>query len=361
MFQVSKISSKLYGIVGLRQPFNPTYAILDASNQISRSGYYITDNAHVKLECLKDTQDYKDISDTDFNEYLKRLQQSSIVNVCHNVFNDYDYIDRNLLYTNTQNKVNTEILDDGFVGYKIEVDDKNDIAFSIKRVLLDFDTTGSFNILLFNTSKSTPIESKAITITDKTQEVVLDWKIDNSDITYKGDYYLGYIKTATTPIPYMRNYEDSNEMTTFSNLEFEKVQVVNHNTETLFDLTSEVSMSKNIGINPDITVYEDFTDLIINNEMLFARAIYLDMSISVLREQLNSLRINSNQITAESQSMKILAEIEGIKGDNPLKLVGLRSLLIGEIKQISVEINKLKNGYFNSPLSVKTVIGFIQK
>ena len=355
MFQVDKIKSKLYGIVGLRDSFNPAYAMLDINNKISRSGYYITDNAYVKLEYIKDSQDYVDITDEDFNEYLKRIQETSIINICHNVFNRFDYLDRNLLYKNAQNKVNQELLVNGFVGYKIKVSSEKNIAFEIKRVLLDFDTLGDFKLLLFNTSNVNPIFSQDITVTDKTQEVVLDWKIDNSDITYKGDYYLGYVKTDITPIPFKRDYNNSNIMSNISHLNIEKIRVINHNVETLFDLTLQEGLSEDIGINPDITVYEDFTDLIIQNEIIFARAISLEMSIAVLREQLNSLRTNSNARDAEKQSLKILAEIEGTTGDSPIKLVGLRDLLIGEIKQISQEINKIKIGYFNNGIKSHTL------
>jgi len=210
--------------------------------------------------------------------------------------------------------------------------------------------------MLFNTSSATPIFEQDITITEKTQVQVLDWKIDNSDVTYKGDYYLGYIKTGITPIPFKRDYDNADVMTDISHLRIEKVQVKNHATETLFDLTLEDGLSENIGINPDITVYEDYTDLIIQNEMLFARAIELEFSIAVLREQLNSLRTNQNQRDSEKQSMKILAEIEGTDGDSPLKLIGLRSLLIGEIRQIAQEVNKLKTGYFNNSIRVNTLV-----
>jgi hypothetical protein len=355
MFQVGKISTKLYGIVGLRDSFNPAYTVLDVDNQVSRSGYYVTDNAYVKIEYIKDSQDYIDISDTEFNEYLKRLQQSSIVNVCNSVFNRFDYLDRNLLYTNTHNRVNREVLPNGFVGYKISVASDKDIAFEIKRVLLDFDTLGELKLMLFNSSKSEPIFEQVINVTAKTQEVILDWVVDNSDITYKGSYYLGYIKDESSPIPFKRDYEYADKMSYISHLKIERMYVSNHATETLFDLRTTNGLSGNIGINPDITVFEDFTDLIINNERLFSRAIHLDMSIAILREQLNSLRINSNERSAEQQSMKILAEIEGTNGDTPLKLIGLRSLLLGEIKQISQELNKLKTGYFNNSIKVNTL------
>jgi len=355
MIQVDKISTNLYGIVGLRQPFDPTYAILDSDNQISRSGYFVDENPYVKIEYLKDAQDYKDISDAEFNSYLKRIQEASIVDVCHQVFNRFDYLDRNLLYQNAHNKVDQEVLVDGFVGYKIEVSGESNIAFQIKRVLLDFDTTGDFKLMLFNTSELNPIFEQDITITSPTQVVELDWSVDNSGNTYKGDYYLGYIKTATTPIPYKRNYDNADLMTCISKLRIEKVRVVGHSTETLFDLTDEEGLSENIGINPDFVVYEDFTDLITQNEMLFARAVQLSMGISILREYQNSLRSNGNERRAEQQSNRILVEIEGQDGVGVLTITGLRPQLLGEINQIAEEINKLRTGYFNNSIRVSTL------
>jgi len=355
MIQVDKISTNLYGIVGFRQPFNPAYDIVDADNQISRSGYYVTDNPFVKIDYLKDTQDYKDISDEDFNTYLKQIQESSIVNVCNQVFSKFDYLDRNLLYKNAQNKVNQEVLTDGFVGYRIEVSSDRNIAFQIKRVLLDFDTVGDFTLMLFNTSKSEPIFEEDITITAKTQEVELNWNVDNSGITYKGDYYLGFIKSATTPIPFKRDYNNADLMSPISHLRIEKMQVKGYSSETLFDLNDEDSLSENIGINPDIVVYEDYTDLVTQNEMLFAKSVQLDMSIAILREYLNSSRSSGNERKATDQSARIIAEIEGQDGVGVVKVTGLRPLLLGEINQLAREIDKLKTGYFNDSIRVNTL------
>jgi hypothetical protein len=357
MFQVDKISEKLYKLVGLRNPFNPTYAILDADNQVSRSNYFITDNSFVKIESIKESQDYKDISDADFNLSIKRMQQSSIGNICNRVFNKPDYIDRNLLYTNAHNKIDQEVLSDGFVGFRINVSSDKNIAFKIKRILLDFDTTGDFKLLLFNTSEADPIESQDITITDKTQEVALDWNIDNSGNIYKGDYYLGYIKTGTTPVPFKRNYENADHINCISHLSVERMQVKGHVPETLFDLSLEEGLSESIGLNPDITVYEDFTDLIIQNEMLFARAISLDMTIEILRLQVNSLRDNEIARKSKVNAVQILAEIEGTSstGDQVLTITGLRPTLTSELAQIATEVEKIKKGYFNQMITVTTL------
>ena len=94
MFNASKIKTNLYGVVGFRQPFNPTYAILDVDNSSSASDQWVSENQHCKVEFLYDTQDYSGLSDAEFNEALKNLQEDAIVNTCSRVFNKPDYIDR---------------------------------------------------------------------------------------------------------------------------------------------------------------------------------------------------------------------------------------------------------------------------
>lgn len=356
MFRVGKISEELYKLVGLRDPFNPDYAILDADNKTSRSGYYVTDNPFVEIRTIKESQEYKDISDLDFNLYLKRLQQSSIINVCNRVFNRSDYLDRNLLYVYSNNKVAQESLPDGFVGYKIRTSDTKNIAFKIKRVLLEFDTTGDIDLILLHTSNpTTPIQTQTITITDKIQEFVLDWDVDNVDTTHRGCYYLGYIKSGVSPVPFKREYNYADVMSSFAHLSIEKVKVLGHATATMFDMEDEEALSEDIGINPDITVYEDFTDLITQNEMLFARAIMLDMTIEILRTQINSTRSNTEKRQASSNAARIMAEIEGQTGDGVLTITGLRPTLASELSQLAVEINKIKMGYFNNAIRCTTL------
>ena len=174
MFNPATISSRLTGIVGWRQPVNPDFAILDSTNLTSRSGYYVDDHPMASVETLKDTQDYVSISDADFNTFVTNLQTASIINVANAVFNEIVYIDRQVLYTGAQNKINTIDLPDGFVGYEIKLAPDKDLAFEITRTLLNFDGTGDIELLLFNSNKpDTPLFSQVVTITSKHQEVIL--------------------------------------------------------------------------------------------------------------------------------------------------------------------------------------------
>jgi len=344
MINITKIQTALSGLVGFKQPYNPDYAIVDSINQASSSGYYITDNPYAKIEYIKDNQDYVDISTTGFNSLLTDIKKSSVASVCNQVFSDYDFIDRTLLFKNASNKIEVETLPTGFVGYHIRVTSQKNVAFKISRVLLDFQGTGSFTLLLWNTAKKAAIQSKVITITTDHQEVVLDWVIDNSDTTYKGEYYIGYINNSLTVTPYKREWNSGNVLSNPTYLQVERVKVPNHLTTTLFDLDDVDGLPEDSGLNLDISVYEDYTDFIINNKMIFARAIQIEGIIGCIQLYVSSLRSNSNQSQSAQLYEKLMIELKGTGSESIVKVIGLENQLLGEIASIRTEIGKLKKG-----------------
>ena len=349
MFNATTTSGNLLGLVGFRQPYNPDYAIIDSDNLATRSGLYVTDNPMCKIEYIKDSQDYVSISDADFNTYLKNRQKDSIISVCNAVFNQPDYIDRQVLYKNAFNKIDLETLPNGFIGYKIQVSDKKNVAFEITRMLLDFSGSGDIELLLFNTGSKTPLFSQVVTISSDHQELDLNWVVDNSSTTYKGDYYLGYLSNYVdigTLQPYKKDYNFGQVESIITHLCIEQGYVNGHTTNTLFDLEDWDGISETTGLNPDITVYDDFTDLISQNEKLFSRAIQLDMQIAFLSEMLHSLRVNRNERLGEKNALKLMIEIEGQQTDNAVKVTGLKPLLFRELQRVKNEISKIRDGYF---------------
>jgi len=344
MINIAKIQTSLIGLIGFRQPFNPDYAIVDADNRVSKSGYFVTDNPYAKIEYIKDNQDYVKITAEDFNLVLNQLKRSAISNVCNQVFSEYDFLDRNLLFKNATKKVNTNVLPIGFVGYRIEVGNTKNVAFKINRVLLDFQGTGNVKLLLWNTAKLEALETKDIEITTDHQEEMLDWVLDNSNDTYKGDYYIGYNTTDLTVTPFKRDYENGNVMSSFKYLCIEQMSVPNHNTETLFDVSTYEGLSEDTGLNFDISVFDDYTDFVINNAYLFARAIQIDCQIQCIQLYLSSLRSNLNQSMSAQLYEKIMIELEGTSSDSLIKVTGLKNQLIGEISSIRNEIQKIKIG-----------------
>lgn len=375
MFDHTKITGSLYGIVGFRQPLNTDYAVIDADNLISRSGYIINDNPYAKPEFLYDNMDFVSavpaVADnplttgvdesapakatTDFNVLLKNLQKSAISDICSRVFNQADYIDRNLMFVNAMNKVNLETMPTGFVGYRLRIANDKNVAVKITRCLLDFSGTGSITLLLFNTASKTALQTKAVTITSDHQEVVLNWVIDNQSTTYKGEYYIGYVSNELAVTPYKRDYENSVVASKISMIDYYSVRVLNHTAASLFDLTKIEGDANTWGLNFDITVYEDFTNQIINNEHLFARAIYLQSVINCIRNYSTSLRSNRNQRISNELINRAIIEIEGQNAEGTLRIVGLRSELTKELASVAKEVQKLKDGYFSNGITMTTL------
>lgn len=358
MFDTTKIQDSLFGIVGFRQPYNPEYAILDLANTLSNSGIFVNDNPYAKIEYIKDNQDYVGISDVQFNEYLANLQKSSISNVCNSVFSEYDFLERDILYKNASNKIDTETLPNGFVGYKIQVTNNKNVAFKINRIILDFQGTGNIQIILWNTGKKEAIKTQNVTISEDNQVIELDWILNNSDTTYKGDYYIGYLTDSITVTPFKREFENANIITKYKNICVYPYSVVGHNSNTLFDLEKLDGLSQYTGLNLDISVFEDYTDFIINNRNLFAKAISLDLTIKCMQTYLSSLRSNANERKAEALYNKVMIEIEGTRGgDSIIPVKGLRSEMLGEISNIKTEIDKLRMSFFKAnQITVSTLI-----
>lgn len=345
--------NKLAGIVGWEQPYNPAYAILDAANLTTRSGYLINSNPFVKVETLKDTQDYVDINDADFNTFLYNIQKSAITAVVNEVFTLEPYIDRQVLYPYANNKIDTVTNPTGFVGLNIEIDNKKNIAFEISRIFLEFEGTGDVELLLFNSSKKAPIYTQTVSITDTMQEVVLNWVVDNTSGIYKGEFKLGYINNSLDVTPIKREYEASNITSNITHLYIEEIFIKDVITNVLWDLEDEKSIQAYTGLNPDITVYDDYTDLVIQNERLFAYAISLDAQIKCLGHYLASNRSNKNQRLSES---KIMQAIEGQSQEGgAVKIKGLRPTLYHELQNIKTEIEKLRRGYEGAGLMVDTL------
>jgi len=356
MINATKIKSKLMGLVGFRQPFNPALPTLTAANLESRSGLIINDNPLVKIDFLKNTEDYISLSDADFNTQLENKQKDSIISVCNSVFSKQSFIEQSLVYRHSLNKINTETLPNGFVGYKIELEDTNDIAINIKRVLMEFSGSGNVDILLYNSSNKTVLKTKTVSITSDFQEVILDWTLDNTDGYFQGEYFIGYISTGLAVAPYKRYYEESIVISGFANLEIHPITVSGFSGGNLFDLTAINYTSISTGMNFDLAVYKDYSNIIIQNENLFARAILLDVQINCLSQYLASMVSNKDQRRAEQMTVRLIQEIEGQQGGNGfVKITGLRSKLMRSIDEIREEIEKLTTDFLGKRIYSDTL------
>jgi hypothetical protein len=352
MFDINVIKSELNGLVGFKQPANPKYANIDADNQISQSGLFVTDNPYAKIEYLRDNHDYARVSDVQFNNFLRDLKKTSIIKVCQSVFIEPDYLDRNLIYSNGNNKVTEFQLPVGFVGYKIKIDEKKSVAFRINRAILEFVADGNLDLLVFNSNLKTPIHTVSIAYDDYYHIEDVDLVCNDSGY-YKGTFYVGYINTNKRT--YKRDFEDSSLQNKLTCLEISQIKVDDVNVATIFDQSKVEGLEDYCGFNLDITVVDDFTDMILNNKYLFSRAIYIETVIAALNVYCSSLRSNSGERNADDLYARVMLEIEGTRpDDNVVHVRGLRPEMLFEISQIREELLKLKHGLFTIGYNVDT-------
>lgn len=352
MFDKTKATDSIFGLVGVQSSINPDYPTVDVDNSESRSGRNATDNPSFKIEYLFDNMDYPGATATDFNTWLTRFSKTAIGEVLDHVNDKSDFIDRQLLYQFANNKVNTDSLPSGFVGYKISQSLDKCQAFEITRCILEFTGTGDIELLLYNTAKSLPVKSKVVTISDTFQVEQLNWRVDNSDDYFKGDYYFGYQTNGLTVLPYKRDYDKANVKSIVSGLCFDNISAsYSPIANELFDLNSIDGVSECWGLNPDVTVFDDYTDMFIQNEMLFAKAIELQMVINAIKTYISSMSSNANERFSVEQMNILTAQLEGIEG----RIDGYKPQLIREVSQLKKEIMKIKNGYFADGFILNTL------
>jgi len=345
MINPSKIRSAVSGLVGIHQPTNTDYALFDATSTSSTSGYFVDEIALFKPEYFIDSFCEKGDTQTEVNEKFQRLVGDAAVSVANRVYNKPDYIDREIFYSHASNFTKLQnSLSNGFVGYRLQVPKDKNWAFKINRLWIEVDGGGDVDIVLYNTHSFAPIQTETVTVNAalKSQEVVLNWTIDNVD-HYKGDWYIGYVYDGTL-VPYEREYESSNVRNNVRGLDWRSVSFPNHTTATLPDLDQEYDLGGEYnGLNLDVTTFVDYTNFVVQNLNLFARATQLQSAIQVLHGFVASNRSNVNERYSSQLKNTILASIKGTRGEG-INEKGLNTILASEITMIQNEIEKLSKG-----------------
>lgn len=337
MFSATKIKA-LYGIVGINQPSDPTYAVLDATNAASASGVFVDDlSPLVKVSYIKETQDYADASALQFNAFLKRIQEQSIIETVNDAFSEPDVIESKPEFT-CDAETKYEVANDGdFVGRQILFRTMKDKAISINKCWLSFNGAGVVKLLLFSQYRKTPVQTKSVTLTDTgINEVTLNWVIPYSDIVLGGRWYIGYINEGNT-ISAINMNRSANCL---DGVEITSGKVIGHTSESIFEPDKFVGTGNEYGLNFDISLKKDITASVVNNSGSLAMAIGYKMAIKCIEVYKASRRSNGEQRLTDEKIRDLIFEIEG----NPeLKIFGLYGKYKNEISKIRKSLSN--NGY----------------
>lgn len=366
MFNVTKIQDSLVQLVGIRQPSDPDFSvIIDVDNLTSESGMYLDDLPPFNVKALHESQDFVGVDALDqslyFNTYLSYVKKSAISSVASQVFDKPSFIDRGLLYVNDSPRLNLETFDSSvkYYGYEIEISNTKNVAFKITRANFQFDSDNSnltVNVYLFNSNVNLPIASKQVLLDSNNVWDDLNFVVDSTLNDYKGKYYLlVQIPNGERLQPWKRDFEDGNFMNNVKELEIERV-VFNDDLDVVrFNSYLDVDTNQNVGINLDITVYNDYTDLIIQNKFLFSKVIQMQSVVTFMMKVATSMRSNRDERQSKEITAMIMTYVNGINANGDFNMKGLNKSIPFEIENLRKEIASIRDGYFGEGLMVDTL------
>lgn len=343
MIRADRLKAELFGDVGMRNSTITGYDIVDEDNQQSNSGLYFQDASDlVSVKNIKDAQEDPDITDEAFNELIKRMQESCIVDVCYKLISDQKDLVSALNVYPLEKSFEGVIAPRGkFVGFQIKPNMVG-ISGKVTWIELSFDGDVSMKLYLFNSNRpSDPIEIPVDIVGGQSMIIDADLFITD-DLKYKGgEFYLGYFEDDLGSVrAYSRSYGNSNVRYQSDYFYIEPVSL--DHTNGKIDIRSLCFESDSFGLNLGMSLYNDYTEKLIENKNMLWRLIQLQMHERVLSLIRYSTRSNITERLMASASLDLFGDKEtGIKG-------------VGD--KLSDSIKTVKNALFPSYRITKTTI-----
>lgn len=336
MIQASVINDIAVGVVGWKQPTRSGSPVITAGNLASSSGlYYQMGHGLCTVENIKMCVDDLAISDANLNTYLGDLVKNALNDVCQSIFSNDDHIDTGLLFKH-ENKFSEKITNGtDFVGFEFDLSKRNDISLLINSLILEFDGIQSVKVLMFNSQKSATYNTQTITtIANTAKHTSVNWPMN--DLEYGGKFYVGYLRSSLTSQAIKRNFQLANLATIFPDAYIRPIRVPSWNSEAMFDPSTIVYETDTFGMNFNISVYEDFTQIVKSNVNRFAKALQLQVCCNVIDLISNTIRSNNSERLSKAYA---IMELDGNRlNQNFPEHTGL-------VAKLAKEIRTLKNTY----------------
>ena len=346
MYDASQIlaATGLYTRIGFREPTKTGYTgILDASAKTTKSGmtydYFHTLADFVNLyDCQQDAG----ISNVNVNALVASMQKEAIEVGLKLVFSGQRDLIQSELQFKKQNRFEDKIAaGSNFVGFEITVPETGNIVNVLNNVTLQFDGAQSLTLYLFHSSKKAAVATFAATlVADDFYKLSLDQKLFNKASTYgPGKFYFGYFQSDLTTQAYDRVWNGAGIRTGFNCVSLRSISAT-PNGVTMFDTDTIQYRSECWGINLDISSYNDYTNLIINNQALFDGVQGYCLAIQMLELIRTTGRINN--------TVRGLAELANLANNDLSDQVEPKSL--GLYTKRTIEVNRVRKSLFNDDL-----------
>jgi len=315
MFDLGKIQSAAIGLVG----FRPQTGV-DAEITATRTG--LTFEQGSGLVNVENIRSLMADQSRNINDELRELISGSFVDVLNSIFSESDYRSGGLVYPEAS-EWESEITSD-FKGYEIDpVTDR--VSLVINKLMFEAPTgiTGDVTVNLFNTQKKEAVKTNKLTIVEggmATAEV--NWILNKRE--YGGKWYIGY-ELANSP-----RAKNINLATAYN--EFEGVIIRPVSVAGTFTDGNVKYVSDRCGLNLDVSIYDDYTSIVLSNERRFGRALQLMLAVKVADMGTNSTRSNRDERITKANAVY---ELDGNRFNKEYpEHTGLLTKLNTEIKRL---------------------------
>jgi len=337
MIQADILNSIAVGVVGWEQPTVTGSPVITAANIASSSGlYYQHGSALCTVQNIKAAIEDEAISDANLNVILGNFSKASLNRIAGQIFNEEDHINTGLLYKHENKWTEWLTPDTSFVGFEIDLAKRNDLSLILNSLILEFDAAVSVKLLLFNSQVNALVKNETIlTVANTATSKGVQWCLN--DLQYGGKWYIGYLRSASdVHRAVKRNFDLATLPTFFTEVGIRPVRVDGWATETMFDPSKIRYESDTWGLNFDISLYKDFTQIVKSNLNRFAEALQLQVCAQVIDLLSNTTRSNRSERLSKAYS---LMELNGNRY-NPAFPEH-----VGVISKLNKEVRRLRETY----------------
>lgn len=351
-FDKSRVMTALFGRVGWSQSIMSGAPVVNATNLESKSSRYFQDfHSIVTVANVKHTMEEANANDANLNQHLTSLQRSCIMRCLNTVFREPEYLQEILLFTR-QGQNDTPVENSGqFVYYEINLAPANGISVQIESATLYFDQDVTFNLYLFKDGKKSPISVIEVTAVAYEATVVnfSDLVLSYIGATTKGGrFYFGYFQDDLGIARAIK--EQVCQSTTTLCFRAEPTYSKRNVGEYDFDRDQRSYTVEPYGINLEISVFRDFTNLIVKKAHLFDEAIGLMNAYMVIEQIIYAIRSNGTERILKDQVEKLGLQLD-LTGAAP---ISDSPRIKGLAQKIDAELKRMRSSFFpkQKPMNV---------
>jgi hypothetical protein len=322
MFNVVDIKQSLFGLIGWGDFNSPK--TLTPENKESRSQRYFQDfHNSCTLSNIYYLMEKENATEAEFNEYLKRLQETAILSSLNGIFNEDILIEQTLLFNRRSDVVQSVNVSGKKVGYRITAVKNFSYCAVIKNISLLFTQDGDVNIKLWH-SYAGLLWEDTYNVTANIEKIInINKTLYYSCKEYKGGFFFLCYDYDLTPVEYDCDF---NKTYAFLAEPFEGA---------VLDDTVSLGTGKTYGLNAEICVYRDFTEIIKLNEGTFTTLIGLQMAANCIEMVLNSKRSNQTERITKEQQNRLYNDLNvAFSSPEFPYTTGIKNQIAREIKRI---------------------------